>query len=51
MFSGKSLGEDDSAKLTTLVLHDSQSGSLSCKPLRGKNESKHAVREMIKYLQ
>ena len=47
-FTGKSLG---GAKLTTLVLHDSHSGSVSCVPLRGKNESKYAVREMVKYLQ
>ena len=54
-FTGKSLGddqdEDESAKLTTLILHDSHSGSVGCIPLRGKNDSKHAVREMVKYLQ
>ena len=54
-FAGKSLSgdqdDDDSAKLTTLVLHDSQTGSVSCIPLRGKNDSKHAVCEMIKHLQ
>ena len=54
-FTGKSLGddqdEDESAKLTTLVLHVSHSGSVGCIPLRGKNDSKHAVREMVKYLQ
>ena len=54
-FTGKSLGddqdEDEGAKLTTLVLHDSHSGSVGCIPLKGKNDSKHAVREMVKYLQ
>ena len=54
-FTGKSLGddqdEDESAKLTTLILHDSHSGSVGCIPLRGKNDSKRAVREMVKYLQ
>ena len=57
-YTGKSLGadigagdEDDVAKLTTLVVHDSHTGSINCIPLRGKDEKKHAVREMVKYLQ
>ena len=54
-FTGKSLDdaqdEDEGAKLTTLVLHDSHSGSVNCIPLKAKSDSKHAVREMVKYLQ
>lgn len=54
-FTGKSLGEDqdedDSAKPTTLVSHDSHSGSVGCTPLRGQKDPIHAAREMVKYLQ
>ncbi len=48
-FTGKSVedgdeGEaDEGAKLMTLVVHDSHTGSTNCFPLRGKNDKKHAV--------
>ena len=56
-FTGKSAedgdeGErDEVAKLTTLVVHDSHTGSINCFPLRGKNDKKHAVKEFVKYVQ
>ena len=56
-FTGKSAedgdeGErDEGAKLTTLVVHDSHTGSINCFPLRGKNDKKHAVKEFVKYVQ
>ena len=52
-YTGKSMddeSDEDGLKLTTLVVHDSHSGSLNCVPLKGK-DAKHAVREMVKYLQ
>ena len=52
--SGKSMGEQsdvEGLKLTALVAHDSHSGSLTCFPLKGKDNAKHAVHEMVKYLQ
>ena len=42
---------DEGAKLTTLVVRDSHTGSINCVPLRGKNGRKHAVKEMVKYVQ
>ena len=56
-YTGKSLGNDisretdDGAKLTTLVAHDSHTGSVTCIPVRGKDEKKHSVRELVKYIQ
>ena len=56
-FTSKSLGNDiseetdDGAKLTTLVAHDSHTGSITCIPVRGKDEKKHSVRELVKYIQ
>ena len=56
-YTGKSLGNDiseeadDGAKLTTLVAHDSRTGSIACIPVRGKDEKKHSVRELVKYIQ
>ena len=53
-YTGKSMtcgDEDDGLKLTTLVMHDSQSGSVGCFPLKGKDDAKHAVRETIKHIQ
>ena len=32
-------------------MHDSHSGSVGCFPLKGKDDAKHAVREMIKHIQ
>ena len=52
-YTGKSMDDEqdeDGLKLTTLVVHDSHSGSLNCFPLKGKDDAKHAVREMVKYL-
>ena len=55
-YTGKSLGNDisretdDGAKLTTLVAHDSHTGSVTCIPVRGKDEKKHSVRELVKYI-
>ncbi len=52
-YTGKSMDDErdeDGLKLTTLVVHDSHSGSLNCFPLEGKDDAKHAVREMVKYL-
>ena len=43
--------DEDGLKLTTLIAHDSHSGSLTCFPLKGKDDAKHAVREMVKYWQ
>ena len=54
-YTGKSLGNDsddsadDGAKLATLVARDSHTGSISCIPMRGKDEKKHAVRELVKF--
>ena len=53
-YTGKSMtggDEDDGLKLTTLVMHDSHSGSVGCFPFKGKDDAKHAVREMIKHIQ
>ena len=53
-YTGKSMidgDEDDGPKLTTLVMHDSHTGSVGCFPLKGKDDSKHAVREVIKHIQ
>ena len=52
--TGKSMDDqsgEDGLKLTALVAHDSHSGSLACFPLKGKDDAKHAVHEMVKYLQ
>ena len=43
--------EDHSLKLTTLVMHDPHTGSIGCFPLKGKDDSKHAVREMVQHIQ
>ncbi len=45
------VSDEDGLKLTTLIAHDSHRGSLNCFPLRGKDDAKHAVCEMVKYLQ
>ena len=53
-FTGKSMDsqqDEDGLKLTTLIAHDSHSGSVNCFPMKGKDDSKHAVRELVKYLQ
>ena len=53
-YTGKSMDEqsdEEGLKLTALVAHDSYSGSLTCFPLKGKDDAKHAVHEMVKYLQ
>ena len=42
---------DDASKLVALVAHDSHSGSITCIPMRSKDDAKHAVRELVKYLQ
>ena len=42
---------EDGLKLTALVVYDSHSGSLTCFPLNGKDDAKHAVHEMVKHLQ
>ena len=53
-YTGKSMDEqsdEEGLKLTALVAHDSHSGSLTCFPLKGKDDAKHAVHEIVKYLQ
>ena len=43
--------DSTTAKLTTLIFHDSHSGAVHCVPVFAKNQRKHMVMEAVRFLQ